>query len=159
MYSFIWGTASLSARVLGDAAPLGGGVTFGFGAQDWRHNLGSLPYPQSTGRSLKKAVFRKMDDVMDAQVMRGRNENECCVGMACREDPRRCRWLASGQMKTLVGSQDRGRSPAQTARGSWPSGGGSAGNKWTCSTQSDQAVRAIGGIVGCGTITPTDPVV
>ena len=63
-----WGTASLSAHVLGDAAPLGGGVTFGFGAQDWCYNLGSLPYPQSTGRSMKKAVLQKMDDVMDAQV-------------------------------------------------------------------------------------------
>ena len=37
--------------------------------------------------------------------------------------------------------------------------GGSAGNGRTCSTRSDQAVRAIGGIVGCGTITPTDPMV
>ena len=63
-----WGTASLFAHVLGDAASLGGGVTFGFGARDWRHNLGSLPYPQLTGRSVKKAVLQRMDDVMDVQV-------------------------------------------------------------------------------------------
>ena len=59
---------SLSAQVLGDAAPLGGGVTFGFGARDWRHTLGSLPFYQSTGRFVRKAVMCKMGDVMDAQV-------------------------------------------------------------------------------------------
>ena len=37
--------------------------------------------------------------------------------------------------------------------------GGSAGNGWTCSTRSDQVVRAIGGSGGCSTINPTDPVV
>ena len=37
--------------------------------------------------------------------------------------------------------------------------GGSAGNGRTCSMRSDQAVRAIGGIVGCSTISPTDPMV
>ena len=37
--------------------------------------------------------------------------------------------------------------------------GGSAGNGRTCSTLSDQAIRAIGGIVGCSTINPTNPVV
>ena len=56
------------AQVLGDAAPLGGGVTFGFGAQDWRHTFGSLPFYQSAQRSIRKAALQKMDNAMDAQV-------------------------------------------------------------------------------------------
>ena len=48
MESFIWGIPLVSylslPTVLGGAAPLGGGVTFGLGAQDWCHTLGSLPY-------------------------------------------------------------------------------------------------------------------
>ena len=62
------GTASLSAQVLGDAAPLARDVTFGFRARGWRHTLGSLPFYQSTGISVRKVVRRKMDDAMDAQV-------------------------------------------------------------------------------------------
>ena len=65
---FFGETASLFAQVLGDAAPRGGGVTFGFGTRDWHHTLGSLPFYQSTRRSMKKAVLHKMDGVMDVQV-------------------------------------------------------------------------------------------
>ena len=50
---------------IGDAAPLGGGVTFGFAARDWRHTLGSLPFYQSTGRFVRKVVLHKMENAMD----------------------------------------------------------------------------------------------
>ena len=43
--------------------------------------------------------------------------------MEYREDLRQCRWLARGQMRRLVGSQDEANKPVQIARGSWPDGG------------------------------------
>ena len=77
--------------------------------------------------------------------------------MEYREDPGRCRWLARGQMSRLVGSHNAENKPAQTARGSWPSGGGVQETDGHCRTQSDWAVLAIGGTAGAVQSTPLIP--
>ena len=103
--------------------------------------------------------MRKMDNAMDAQVDRRVNGNECWVGMEYREDPRRCKWLARGQMRRLVGSQNAKNKPAQIARGSWPDGGDAQEMDGHSRMQSDWAVLAIGGAARHSTINPVGSMV
>ena len=79
--------------------------------------------------------------------------------MAYLEDPRRCRWLARGQKRGLVRSQNAENKPAQIARGSWPSGGDAQETDGHCRTWSEWAVLAIGGTAGHSTVSPVDPMV
>ena len=77
--------------------------------------------------------------------------------MDYREDPRHCRWLARGQMRRLVGSQDEENKPVQTARGSWPDGGDAQEVDVQKRTRSDWAALATDGTAGYNTVNPVGP--
>ena len=56
---------SFLPKVLGSAAPFGGGTTSGFGARRLAPDTGSLPREGMTGRKWKIPVLRKICSAMD----------------------------------------------------------------------------------------------
>ena len=74
--------------------------------------------------------------------------------MACRKDLQRCKQVANGQNRGLVGSQDEENVPTQTAQASWPDGGEAQQVNVKSSTRSDWAALATDGTAGRGTVNP-----
>ena len=77
--------------------------------------------------------------------------------MACREDLRRCKRVANGQNRGLVGSQDEENVLAQTAQPSWLNGGEAQRVNVQSSTRSDWAVLASDGIPERSTASSAGP--
>ena len=77
--------------------------------------------------------------------------------MEYREDPRHCKWLARGQMRRLVSSQDEENMPTQAVRGSWPDGGDAQEVDAQSRMRSDWAALATDGAAGYSIVNPVGP--